>query len=107
VCRTAPQSRDTIDLHGTSVAEATVIVKEILQQDGCSPCTHFYVLSLPTHNHFRLAKPFNIITGRGVHSANGVGVLKPAVRAALVEDGWHVGTWDGGLVVKGKKVYTG
>jgi hypothetical protein len=37
--RMAPQNRDVVDLHGTSVAEATVIVKEILQQDGCSPCT--------------------------------------------------------------------
>lgn len=52
---------------------------------------------------WHLAKPLNIITGRGTHSANRVGVLKPAVKSALVEDGWHVGAWDGGLVVKGKQ----
>jgi hypothetical protein len=34
-------NRDTIDLHGTSVSEAIVIVKDILQQDGSSPSTHF------------------------------------------------------------------
>jgi hypothetical protein len=33
VCRTS----DTVDLHGTTITEATIIVKEILQQDGCSP----------------------------------------------------------------------
>jgi hypothetical protein len=48
-CRSTPQSRDTIDLHGTTTAEAIVIVKEILQQDSCSPSTYF--LSLP---RFRL-----------------------------------------------------
>ena len=44
-----------------------------------------------------------IITGRGVHSRNRVGVLRPAVKNALMEDGWNVVLWDGGLVVKGKK----
>lgn len=48
------------------------------------------------------ANPLRIITGRGTHSANGVGVLKPAVRNALVRDGWNVGVWDGGLVVRGR-----
>jgi Smr domain len=46
------------------------------------------------------AKPLKIITGRGKHSLNQVGVLKPAVRKALIEDGWSVGSWDGGLVVR-------
>ena len=63
----------------------------------------FYSLFNHCFDHFGLAKPLKIITGRGIHSANGVGVLKPAVRAALTEDGWHVGMWDGGLIVKGKK----
>ncbi|KAF7974117.1 hypothetical protein HWV62_13325 [Athelia sp. TMB] len=76
---------DTVDLHGTSVAEAVVIVKEILERDGCTP-----------------AKPLNIITGRGTHSTNRIGVLKPAVKSALAGEGWHVSAWDGGLIVKGK-----
>ena len=48
-------------------------------------------------------KPLHIITGRGTHSVGGVGVLKPAVKSALSGDGWIVGTWDGGLVVRGKE----
>ncbi|KAI6014038.1 hypothetical protein BKA83DRAFT_685580 [Pisolithus microcarpus] len=59
---------NTLDIHGTSVWEATTN-----------------------------SKPFKIITGRGNHSANGVGVLKPAVR-----DGWNVSVWEGGLVVRGR-----
>ena len=48
------------------------------------------------------AKPLNIITGRGTHSTNRIGVLKPAVKSALTGEGWHVSAWDGGLIVKGK-----
>ncbi|KZP13206.1 hypothetical protein FIBSPDRAFT_798033 [Athelia psychrophila] len=83
--RTWTPTGDTVDLHGTNVAEAVAIVKEILQRDGCTP-----------------SKTLTIITGRGLHSTNRVGVLKPAVRSALVADGWHVATWEGGLIVKGK-----
>ncbi|RDB15749.1 hypothetical protein Hypma_003635 [Hypsizygus marmoreus] len=75
----------TVDLHGTTVAEAIILVKEILQTQATSP-----------------SKPLKIITGRGSHSVNQVSVLKPGVRKALVEDGWAVGSWDGGLVVRGK-----
>ncbi|KDQ50717.1 hypothetical protein JAAARDRAFT_141527 [Jaapia argillacea MUCL 33604] len=75
----------TVDLHGTTVAEAVVIVREILLVEGASA-----------------ANPLKIITGKGTHSHNGVGVLGPAVKAALQDDGWSVGTWDGGLVVRGK-----
>ncbi|KAF8141908.1 hypothetical protein EV363DRAFT_1443823 [Boletus edulis] len=82
--RAAATDSHTIDLHGTSISEAVVIAKEILEREGCSP-----------------ANPLRIITGRGTHSANGVGVLKPAVRNALVRGGWNVGMWDGGLVVRG------
>lgn len=75
----------TIDLHGASVSEAVQITKTILIE---SPATQ--------------AKPLKIITGRGIHSANGIGVLGPAVKNALVEDGWDVGRCAGGLVVRGK-----
>ncbi|KAG8220758.1 hypothetical protein J3R82DRAFT_2187 [Butyriboletus roseoflavus] len=83
--RSASADHNTVDLHGTSIAEAVVIVKEILEREACSP-----------------ANPLRIITGRGTHSVNGVGVLKPAVRNALVRKGWNVGVWDGGLVVRGR-----
>ncbi|CCM02562.1 uncharacterized protein FIBRA_04665 [Fibroporia radiculosa] len=83
--RLASNTGDTVDLHGTTVSEATQIVREILRTSGPSP-----------------VKPLTIITGRGMHSANGVGVLGPAVKAALIDDGWAVSTFDGGLVVRGR-----
>jgi hypothetical protein len=43
-----------------------------------------------------------IVTGKGTHSVNKVAVLKPAIKKALVEDGWIVGTWDAGLLVCGR-----
>ncbi|KIM44810.1 hypothetical protein M413DRAFT_442777 [Hebeloma cylindrosporum] len=79
-------NNDTIDLHGTTAAEAIVIVKEILNSEASSSISQ--------------TKPLKIITGRGKHSLNQVGVLKPAVRKALVEAGWSVSSWDGGLVVR-------
>ncbi|KIJ65212.1 hypothetical protein HYDPIDRAFT_181531 [Hydnomerulius pinastri MD-312] len=87
--RYSAPDRSTIDLHGTCVSEAVVIVKEILEREGSST-----------------VRPLRIITGRGTHSANGVGVLKPAVRSALLRDGWNVGVWDGGLVVRGRTSIT-
>lgn len=51
---------------------------------------------------FIIGQPFKIITGKGSHSVNKVGILKPAVRNALVEEGWAVGSWEGGLVVRGR-----
>ncbi|KXN87678.1 hypothetical protein AN958_08315, partial [Leucoagaricus sp. SymC.cos] len=83
--RSSTGKYDEIDLHGTTVFEAVTIVKEILQDVQCSQ-----------------SQPFKIITGKGTHSANKVAVLKPAIKNALVEDGWSVGTWDAGLVVRGR-----
>ena len=48
--------------------------------------------------------PMRIITGKGTHSAGRVSVLKPALRSALMEDGWFVTAWDAGLVVRGAPV---
>ncbi|KIK61970.1 hypothetical protein GYMLUDRAFT_42397 [Collybiopsis luxurians FD-317 M1] len=84
--RMSSQGRDTIDLHGTTVSEAIVIVSETLASMRCTP-----------------SKPLKVITGRGTHSANQTSVLKPALQKALVEDGWAVSTWDGGLIVRGKR----
>lgn len=84
--RYASNDKRSIDLHGTSVQEAIVITSEILEREDCSP-----------------ASPLRLITGRGTHSAGGVGVLKPAVHRALVNKGWDVRMWDGGLVVRGRE----
>ncbi|KAK7031622.1 Smr domain-containing protein [Favolaschia claudopus] len=73
---------DTVDLHGVTAAEAVVIVGEVLGEGG-----------------WGADKPLKIITGRGNHSAGRVSVLKPAVKKALEEEGWVVGTWDGGVIL--------
>ncbi|KZT21204.1 hypothetical protein NEOLEDRAFT_1139855 [Neolentinus lepideus HHB14362 ss-1] len=83
--RACSSDKSSVDLHGTTIAEAIVIVKDILRAESASG-----------------AKPLRVITGRGNHSANRVGVLGPAVRSALEEDGWHVSSFDGGLVVRGR-----
>ncbi|EIW79013.1 hypothetical protein CONPUDRAFT_126779 [Coniophora puteana RWD-64-598 SS2] len=83
--RATSTDKRTIDLHGTCVSEAVTIVRDILASEECSA-----------------SKPLRIITGRGTHSVNGVGVLKPAVKNALIGEGWSVGIWDGGLVVRGR-----
>jgi hypothetical protein len=48
------------------------------------------------------ANPLTVITGKGTHSAGGVGVLGPAVKSALVADGWHLSQRDGALIVRGR-----
>ncbi|KAF9054648.1 hypothetical protein BJ165DRAFT_1399829 [Panaeolus papilionaceus] len=82
--RQKSENHDTIDLHGTTVSEAITIVREILAEEGAVSKT----------------KPMKIITGRGSHSVNNVSVLKPAIKKALMEDGWAVAMWDAGLVVR-------
>ena len=52
---------------------------------------------------YNTGKEIKIITGRGTHSLNGVGVLGPAVKNALAEDGWIVRTLQGGLLVTGSR----
>lgn len=136
--RVTSENSDTVDLHGTTVAEAITIVKEILNDEASSIsqgrlklkyisvdvysaftfssllhlCSVICVLSrlflallavhlcAPCLVLSGKAKPMKIITGRGTHSVNQVGVLKPAVKKALVQDGWIVGSWDGGLIVR-------
>lgn len=75
----------TVDLHGTTVAEAITIAKEALAGHGATS-----------------AQPIKFITGRGNHSVNRVGVLAPAIKTALLEDGWNVSTFDAGIVVRGR-----
>ncbi|KAI0339432.1 hypothetical protein BDW22DRAFT_1431700 [Trametopsis cervina] len=83
--RVETENEVTIDLHGATVSEAVQIARRILVETPASAM-----------------KPLKIITGRGLHSTNGVGVLGPAIKKALSEDGWNVGKWTGGLVVRGK-----
>ncbi|KAI0064071.1 hypothetical protein BV25DRAFT_1823576 [Artomyces pyxidatus] len=84
--RKTSASGTTVDLHWTTVAEAIAIAKECLQEHGATP-----------------TKPLKFITGRGNHSVNNKAVLGPAVKAALLEDGWNVSTFDAGIVVRGRR----
>jgi len=65
-------------------------------------CLFFYLSTQINAKRISSGKPLKIITGKGAHSVNKVSVLKPAIRRALVEAGWAVSSWDGGLVVRGK-----
>ncbi|KAK0203081.1 hypothetical protein DFS33DRAFT_1344848 [Desarmillaria ectypa] len=82
--RVASNEPNTVDLHGTTAAEAIYVVKETLETIDIS------------------TKPLKVITGRGSHSVNQVSVLKPAIRMALIENGWSVSSWDAGLIIRGR-----
>lgn len=86
--RTDTAQSVTIDVHYTTTTEALTIVREVLDEGFVSP-----------------SRPLRIITGRGSHSVGGVGVLKPAIKRVLGEEGWMVKEWDAGpgLVVRGLK----
>lgn len=85
LCRTDTEFGATIDLHGATISEAAKIVKTMLAD---TPPTAL--------------KPLKVVTGRGKHSANGVGVLGPAMKNTLIEDGWIVEKWSAGLIVRGR-----
>lgn len=78
-------NHDSVDLHYCTTAEAITIVHDVLGEGWVTG-----------------SRPLRIITGRGTHSTNGVGVLGPAIKNALEKEGWHVGKWEGGLVVNGR-----
>lgn len=48
------------------------------------------------------AKGFRIVTGAGRHSKGGRGVLGPAVKKFLEQDGWKIDTSSGEILVRGK-----
>lgn len=82
-------SHDEIDLHGLTIAEATVVVQEILKSKPPTP-----------------ARPLRIITGRGRHSHEYKTVLQPALRTRLTDEGWLVTLWDAGLTIRGRSTAT-
>lgn len=75
----------TIDLHYTTISQAVILAKEFLRECGASD-----------------VHPMRYITGRGNRSVGGKGVLGPAVCNALIEDGWDVSMFAGGLNIRGR-----
>jgi hypothetical protein len=65
-----------------------------------SPNTFIPQMPVPTSN--TVVHPMRFITGRGNRSAGGKGVLGPAVYNALIEDGWDVSKFSGGLTIRGR-----
>lgn len=104
ISRRASAERDTIDLHGLTFVEAIVIVTEELEETVYSQCRGLLCFTLlRPATDFNQARPLKIITGRGTHSVNHVSVLKPRIREALSKDGWSVGVWEGGVIVRGRR----
>lgn len=81
-----------LDLHGVSVHEGLVIVKEGV--------TNWYAKSkmLETGD---MASPLRIVTGLGRHSVGGEAKLLPAVRKYLDRDGWRYEASGGVILVVG------
>jgi DNA-nicking Smr family endonuclease len=48
------------------------------------------------------SRGFRIVTGAGKHSRGGRGVLGPAVKKLLEQDGWRIEIMSGEILVKGK-----
>lgn len=102
VDRTSGIHGDTVDLHGTTVAEAIAIVQEMLLENPSSNGESQRSLALQYINHIFTGHTLKIITGKGTHSHGKSSVLKPAIKNTLVEQGWDVSLFDGGLLVRGR-----
>jgi len=80
----------SIDLHGLTVHESTVIVRERLNTWWSSEGAG----GIPS-------KSIRIITGMGRHSKGQAGVLAPAVGKMLKKEGWDFKETPGALIVVG------
>ena len=100
--RFAGTDNDVVDLHGTTVAEAVTIVKEVLGEGWTSQCEHTVVVFSSIFQTEFPARPLKVITGKGSHSVNGIGILNPAIRNALRLDGWNLIQRDGEILVYNK-----
>ena len=93
---------ESLDLHGTVVKEAVAISREFAAENWKGLFSFSRVQETCNSSSTVSGKPLRIITGRGKHSMNGISVLSPAVKNALIADGWRVDTFDGGVMVRGR-----
>lgn len=95
----AQSSAFEIDLHGVTVENAVRIARQR---------TNAWWTGLGENKvngrvgAAERASGFRIITGVGRHSAGGKGVLGPAVKKGLEQDGWRLEVNSGAITVKGK-----
>ena len=88
-----------IDLHGVTVDDALRISRARVNQWWERLGESRYNGRLGADDR---AAGFRIVTGAGKHSKGGRGVLGPAVKKLLTQDGWRIEAMSGGLLVKGK-----
>ena len=93
---------DGIDLHGVTVPHAVRIAKEKTQQwwESLGESRHSAV------GREAMAVGYQIVTGLGTHSANGVPKIGPAVSKALLKEGWDLSFQGGSVVVHGRRKKT-
>ncbi|TEA18936.1 Smr domain-containing protein [Colletotrichum sidae] len=87
-------SANEIDLHGVEVADGVRIARERVWD---------WWNNLGEYRARKAQEGFNIVTGRGLHSAGGVSRLRQGVIAALVNDGWKVSVGTGSYRVTGRR----
>ena len=90
---------DGIDLHGVTVQHAVRIAKEKAHQwwEGLGETRHTAV------GREAMAFGYQIVTGLGTHSANGVPKIGPAVSKSLMKEGWDLSFQPGRVVVHGRR----
>lgn len=81
-----------LDLHGLSVHEALVVVKQGVNA---------WYSGTRMLESGSLVTPFRVVTGLGTHSVNGEARLLPAVRKYLEREGWKVTVSGGSILVTG------
>ena len=93
---------DGIDLHGVTVPHAVRIAKEKTSQwwEGLGETRY------SAAGREAMAVGYQIVTGLGTHSANGVPKLGPAVSKALLKEGWDLSFQGGSVVVHGRRKKT-
>ncbi|KAF9932901.1 hypothetical protein FBU30_007060 [Linnemannia zychae] len=90
--RLANNDPNLVDLHGLTVSEAQVVVREAVTQ----------WFSRSTMQASRIAgKPLKIICGVGSHSKDRIARLYPTILSLLQKDGWRCEADRGVILVKG------
>jgi len=96
----ASQSNSTfIDLHGVTVGDALRITNMKVNQWWNGLGENRYNGRVGAGDR---AQGFRIVTGAGKHSKGGKGVLGPAVKKLLENNGWRIESSTGEILVKGK-----
>lgn len=88
------RTKDCIDLHGVTVRDGVRIAKGAVKSwyDG-----------LGEYKARDARRGFTVITGLGKHSKGGVSMMRQAVCAALVNEGWRVEVGTGKFIVTGRR----